>query len=266
MEEKAHQEQKQIEEGAAKHKLALLSHPAVETGDLKLTDIIDVDVLQKLQDGFAESYDVASLIFDDKGKPITRPSNFSDFCKIIRATTKGLKKCEISDATLSRLVDGGSSAIAPCSNFKEIQDGAVPLFIGSRRVATWGIGQKAISDLSEEKVRSYATEIGANADQLAAAAKKLKIGSKEQFKKAVFFLETMAGNISLLGLQNMQLSREIAERRYVEEELKKKNEDLEGFNKIAVGRELKMIELKKEINTLSVELGREPKYKIVDES
>lgn len=265
MEEKAHQEQKQIEEGAAKHKLALLSQPAAETGDLKLTDIIDVDVLQKLQDGFAESYDVASLIFDDKGKPITRPSNFSDFCKIIRATTKDLKKCEISDATLSRLVDGGSPAIAPCSNFKEIQDGAVPLLIESRRVATWGIGQKLTTELPEEKVRSYAIEIGANTDQLA-AAKKLKIGSKEQFKKAVFFLETMAGNISLLGLQNMQLSREIAERRCVEEELKKKNEDLEKFNKIAVGRELKMIKLKTEINALSAEFGREPKYKIVDES
>ena len=265
MEEKAHQEQKQTEEGAAKHKLALLSQPAAETGDLKLTAIIDVDVLQKLQDGFAESYDVASLIFDNKGKPITKPSNFSDFCKIIRATTKGLKRCKMSDANLSRLVDGGSSAIAPCSNFKEIQDGAVPLFIGSRCVATWGVGQKLTTELSEEKVRSYAIEIGANADQLT-AAKKLKIGSKEQFEKAVSFLETIAGNISLLGLQNMQLSREIAERRYVEEELKKKNEDLEGFNKIAVGRELKMIMLKKEINAFSVELGREPKYKIVDES
>ena len=32
--------------------------------------------------------------------------------------------------------------------------------------------------------------------------------------------------------------------------------ELETFNKVAVGRELRMIELKKGINALSLELGR----------
>lgn len=100
MEEKAHREQKQAEE-ALKNKLLANSQSVGETSDLILTDVIDI--LQQLQDGFAESHDVASLIFDDKGKPITKPSNFSDFCKIIRATTEGLKRCEMFDASISRL-------------------------------------------------------------------------------------------------------------------------------------------------------------------
>ena len=56
--------------------------------------------------------------------------------------------------------------------------------------------------------------------------------------------------------------RDITERKKAEEELKKKNEDLERFNRIAVGRELKMVELKKEINSLLKEMEKEPQYKI----
>jgi PAS domain S-box-containing protein len=44
--------------------------------------------------------------------------------------------------------------------------------------------------------------------------------------------------------------RNITERKKIEEELKSKNEKFEAFNKLAVGRELKMIELKNKIEKL----------------
>lgn len=61
------------------------------------------------------------------------------------------------------------------------------------------------------------------------------------------------------------VDRDITERKLAEEKLKKKNEDLETFNRLAVARELKMVELKKEINQLLQEAGKEPRYKIADE-
>jgi PAS domain S-box-containing protein len=379
-------------EEALKHKLLALSQPVYEISGLQLTDIIDIDILQKLQDGFAKSYGVASLIFDNNGKPITTPSNFSDFCKIIRSTKKGMERCEISDENLTKLTAKNESVITPCINFKEILDAAVPVFIGDKQVAAWGVGQKLIGELSEDKVRGYAKEIGADAKQLIAASKKLESCSKEQFERMVSFIKTLAKNISLLGLQNMQQAREITERsraeetlkesedkyrrltetvtdiiftlnkkgkftylspvfekvtgysaldyigrpftevvtpdyiestvdkfkrgldgekiplyeielihkdkrripvelnvtslldsrgqiigrhgvardismrKQSEEELKKKNEELEIFNKMAVGRELKMIELKKEINQILIQSGKKARYKIAVES
>ncbi len=55
---------------------------------------------------------------------------------------------------------------------------------------------------------------------------------------------------------------DISKRKQTEEELKKKNEELGIFNRLAINRELKMVELKKEINELLAESCQEPRYKI----
>lgn len=53
---------------------------------------------------------------------------------------------------------------------------------------------------------------------------------------------------------------DITERKKAEDEIRAKTRELEDFNEAATGREIRMIELKKEINRLSVELGRKVPY------
>ena len=57
---------------------------------------------------------------------------------------------------------------------------------------------------------------------------------------------------------------DITERKQAEEELKQKMKQLERFNKVAVDRELRMIELKREINDLLEKAGLEKKYSSPD--
>jgi hypothetical protein len=54
---------------------------------------------------------------------------------------------------------------------------------------------------------------------------------------------------------------EEAVRRHVQE-LALANEELSRFNRAAVGRELRMIELKKEVNDLCAAAGRPPRYRL----
>ena len=56
------------------------------------------------------------------------------------------------------------------------------------------------------------------------------------------------------------MAQDITSRKQAEEALKRKTEELETFNKAMIGRELRLIELKEEINRLSQELGRPPVY------
>jgi PAS domain S-box-containing protein len=62
----------------------------------------------------------------------------------------------------------------------------------------------------------------------------------------------------------LAVKEDITERKRAETELSDKMDELERFSKIAVGRELRMIELKEEINALRKQLGRDPIYEIVD--
>lgn len=57
---------------------------------------------------------------------------------------------------------------------------------------------------------------------------------------------------------------DITEHKRAEEEIINKKSELKDFAKIAVGRELRMVELKKEINAILKELGREPRYEIAE--
>ena len=56
------------------------------------------------------------------------------------------------------------------------------------------------------------------------------------------------------------ITTDITQRVRAEEELTRQVQELELFNRLAVGRELRMIELKRQINELSEQLGKEAPY------
>jgi PAS domain S-box-containing protein len=87
-----------------------------------------------------------------------------------------------------------------------------------------------------------------------------KDGSSFWVSMNVKFIIDNQGNIA--GTEG--IVRDITERKKAEETLKAKMEELDRFHKLTVGREITMVELKKEVNSLLNKSGLDNKYKIVE--
>lgn len=77
------------------------------------------------------------------------------------------------------------------------------------------------------------------------------------------FTRILNSSNQVIGVQI--ISSDISKNKQAEEALQQKNDELERSQRITVGRELRMIELKKEVNHLLQQTGQPEKYRIVDE-
>ncbi len=81
-----------------------------------------------------------------------------------------------------------------------------------------------------------------------------------------FPVELSVGAFSMKGRWHaVAIVRDVSERKRMEKELKEKIEELERFYNLAIDRELRMIELKKEVDELRRKCGEKPKYEVVEE-
>ncbi|RPH37623.1 MAG: PAS domain S-box protein, partial [Desulfobulbaceae bacterium] len=142
-------ERKLIEEALNK-RLVALTEP-LETADISFTDLFNIDDMQKIQDVFAEAFNVASLITKPDGTPITNPSRFCRLCiDIIRETEKGRANCAFSDSIIGRQNPDGPN-IQPCLS-GGLWDAGASITLGGKHVANWLVGQVKNEAIEEKKL------------------------------------------------------------------------------------------------------------------
>jgi PAS domain S-box-containing protein len=186
--------------------------------DINFRDLFNVDDIQKIQDGFALSTGIASLITDPDGVPITEASNFCQLCKIIRKTEKGLKNCHKSDAAIGKLNPGGP-IMQPCLS-GELWDGGASISVGGKHIGNWLVGQIRNETQSDEKMMDYAREIGADEKDFKKALSEVKTMSTEQFQQTCNTLFLFANQLSQTAYQNFIQKKIIAERDQMSLDLK----------------------------------------------
>lgn len=187
--------------------------------DFVLLDLISLEELQEIQDSFAETFDVYSLITDIHGEPITEPSNINKVCQIIRSTPEGLKRCRKSDMVLgSMAADNLRPAYQKCLSCGFI-DASAPIIVKDKHIANWQISHKSIG-VNRERLIEYSKIIGVQADLLLDVFEDNENATTEEFLKALDFLWIIASNISHRGYSNLQLTKQLEFQKSFEKALK----------------------------------------------
>ncbi len=216
-------DRKRVEEALDRRMMALIQ-PLDNPQDLSVEELFNLDELQRLQDEFSEATGVASVITRVDGTPITRPSHFTRLCDLIRATPAGRERCFRSDAAL-----GTDCPDGPCVQLclsGGLWDAGAGITVGGKHIANWLIGQVRTETQTEEGIRAYAREIGADEEAVAEAFREVPMLSKSKFMKIARMLHTLAGQHSRFAYQNMQQARSINDLKRAEEQMLAANERL----------------------------------------
>jgi diguanylate cyclase (GGDEF)-like protein len=226
-----------------------VSKKVVDIKSYSLTDIIDIDILQSLQDSFARSNNVASSITDPNGIPITKPSNHSGVCTLIRETKIGLQRCIDSGKTLGEIsLKSQKPTYHICQSVGFI-DAAAPIVIEGVHIANWLIGQNSVGEVDDNRIISYAEEIGADSEKMLNEFHAMVIVSESKFKEKLDFLWQIANQISHQAFQHLKYQTMLESLENSQKELSDYKDNLE---KIVSQRTVDLENAIKQIQKISI--------------
>ncbi len=164
--------------------------------ELRLTDLVDVEILQRIQDAFSAFTGMASLTTDVDGVPVTKGSNFTEFCMdYTRKTQIGHSRCEQCDKYGAHATwENGKPTSYYCH--AGLIDYAAPIIADGKLVGCFIGGQVLDKEPDYEETKKVAEEIGVDPDKLFSAEQKVHILDKESIDNAAHFLYTIANILS----------------------------------------------------------------------
>ncbi|MCE5285371.1 MAG: PocR ligand-binding domain-containing protein [Pelosinus sp.] len=177
--------------------------------DLKLTDVINLEVLQKFQDDFAKGMGLASVTVDKDGTPVTKPSYYTKFCmEFTHATEIGDKRCAESHKRggleAARL---GKPYVYECH--AGLIDFAAPIMLEGHLLGTILGGQVLANKPIDEKYKKIAGEIGVDSNGYVDAVQHINILEKDRIEAAANVLFVVANNMSESAYHQRQLKASV---------------------------------------------------------
>lgn len=199
-------------EERVRRKLNSILSPEAGLGQLELADILDIDAVQSIMNGFYKLIPVPMAILDLKGN-ILVGVGWQDVCtRFHRANPDTCAHCIESDTQLTAGVPPGEFKLYKCKN--NMWDVATPIVVGGKHVGNLFAGQFFFDDEEPdfELFRRQARQHGFDEEEYLAAIQKAPRLSRQTVSDGMTFFISIADMISKLSYGNIELARLLAER------------------------------------------------------
>ncbi|AKN32020.1 histidine kinase [Clostridium carboxidivorans P7] len=171
----------------------------------KLEELIDIISVQHIQDKFSKLTNMSTITVNEKGTPIVNPSNFSEFCNLIRSSEEGFKKCINCDA------NGGLKSIS--SRKPEIYtchagltDFSAPIIVNNYYLGAMLCGQVFVKEKNNRNfinIKELSDKFSLPCEKLEAALDKVIVLEYNKIIDMAEFLYLFANLIAKMGMSNL---------------------------------------------------------------
>lgn len=172
----------------------------------EIHDVIHADFLQNVQDFFAKTMGVALQVFANQ-KPITNPSNFSQFCiKYNKSDVQNCKKCCNCHHKWEReAVKKNCTVIYKCH--MGLTSFAIPVKVKNNNVA-YLLGGQVFTDVPHEKYfKKIVKKLNSDSDEYEDEIKNIKIISDEKINAITNMLSVAINSLVEISYANFELSK-----------------------------------------------------------
>ncbi len=172
--------------------------------EVKLSDLINADVLQRVQNVFSKMTRMAALTTDEEGVALTEGSNFTRLClEYCRQSPEGRKRCEQCDKM------GAVTALeqkAPVYYYchANMIDFAAPIMLNGRMIGSFIGGQVLSNKPNPADMRRVAREIGVDEDAFVKAAEEAQVVPVAAINRAAHFMYGYAEILSEMAYKAYQ--------------------------------------------------------------
>ncbi|APM40736.1 PocR ligand-binding domain-containing protein [Clostridium kluyveri] len=186
-------------------KNTISNHIHDDISSLKIENVIDINLLQKFQDNFAESLNIASVTVDMDGNPVTNPSSYTNFClSLTQSTDMGTRRCAESHKKGGiEAARTGKPYVYTCH--AGLIDFAVPILIEDIQIGSILGGQILTSPPKESIYKNTAKEIGVDETRYLQAVNEVNIITEKNIQAAAEVLYVISNALSKIGYQELRL-------------------------------------------------------------
>ncbi|HYE82421.1 MAG TPA: PocR ligand-binding domain-containing protein [Clostridia bacterium] len=198
---------------------------------MNLRDLIDVEILQDIQDRFAEATGLAAVTVDFRGKPVTRYSKFTKFCMLCRRDSRCLEACYRSDAHGGlEAARRGRPYIYKCHT--GLVDFAIPIIVKDQYLGSIMSGQVRVEENEMNRLDHIVKEVPGwrDREEVMEAFEEILVTSYDMVKAAAELMFLVSNYIvekdmmqlmqEELNQKNLKLMEEIRVRAELERTLK----------------------------------------------